>query len=86
MKLRTRGTHLPCEGYTFNIHAMCEVNVYFVDDASSMSCSDLDVQLPDGRWMPMSAAFVAREIVPNNLNTEFAVPDNEESRQRGWND
>lgn len=68
----------------FNTHSASEVLVYFPDgDATSESSAQLDVQLPGGAWKPMNQAFEDRDIVPNNLNTWFAVPDAEQ-KARGY--
>jgi hypothetical protein len=47
--------------------------------------SDLDVFVND-EWKDMRQAFADRDIIPDNYNTFFGVPRNDEDRERGYFD
>lgn len=80
-------TYIEGQSSRFNTHGLSEVIAGFDDDTyDSFFIKDLDVFIPARGWMTMRKAFEEKWIVPNNLNTLFAEPLNEESRERGWND
>ena len=64
----------------FNIHSLSEIDMY--DDSAPIR--DLEV-LIGSEWYDMNEAFTLRLIVPNNHNTHFAPPLNEDCRDRGYN-
>lgn len=64
----------------FNPCSLCEVNMG--DDSASVH--DLEVLIGD-TWKNLALAFDDRDVVPNNLNTSFGVPINNEALVRGYN-
>jgi hypothetical protein len=71
----------------FNTHGLSEIIVGF-DGGDMDSCyiSDYEVLIKGKGWIDMSLAFQNRDLIPNNFNTDFGVPRNDEERQRGWYD
>jgi hypothetical protein len=76
------------EGFTttFNIASLSEVIVLFdCGGADSMPISELEVYLEAKKqWKNMFLAFKDKDIIPNNLNTSFGEPRNDEDRRRGY--
>jgi hypothetical protein len=74
----------------FNTAGLGEVIMGFDDDpdgthngADSMYIKDLEV-LIDDKWICMSEAFRTKQLIPNNYNTDFRRPENEEERKLGY--
>ena len=70
---------------TFNTHALSEIVVGF-DEGDMDSCfiKDYEVLIKGKGWVDMCQAFSDKDIIPNNLDTDFGVPSNDEERERGW--
>jgi hypothetical protein len=81
MRIRYKLTGTEAEASHFNVHALGEV----LTGDDSAYISDLDI-LIDGEWKDMRQAFADRDIIPDNYNTFFGVPRNEEDRARGYFD
>lgn len=81
MKVRYKNTRTEADASHFNVHALAEV----LTGDDSAFISDLDVWV-NGEWKDMREAFKDRDIIPDNYNTFFGVPRNEEDRQRGYFD
>jgi hypothetical protein len=65
----------------FNTHSAAEVLVTFPDgDATSESIHKLQCYCAVG-WKNMAQAFKDRDILPDNYNTFFGIPDAEEKKQ-----
>ncbi len=73
-------------GFTnrFNDHGLGEVIVGFdAGDMDSVYIKDLEVQLPDGRWILLSQAFRDKIVLGDNYDQRFDFSD-EDDRARGW--
>ena len=81
MRLRYKKTLTEMNGSRFNVHALAEV----LTEDDSVFISDLDVFVGE-RWKDMRQAFKDRDIVPDNTNTYFGEPRDEEAHKRGYND
>lgn len=68
----------------FNTHGVGEVICYFGDDCESMFISELEV-LIGNTWKSLGDAFDNKDIVPNNINTDFDEPHSEAEKQQGFN-
>ena len=79
MKLRHRKTHISAASNRFNVQALAEIDV----GNDSMFISDLEVFV-NGDWKDMNEAFRDRDIIPNNYNSTFDVPETEEDKKRGY--
>lgn len=86
--MKVRQTDKPTiTGFTnrLNTHGLGEVIVGYDDDQGmdSVYIKDLEVQLPDGRWILLSQAFRDKIVMEDNYadRIDFA---SEEDRARGW--
>jgi hypothetical protein len=69
----------------FNVAGLFEFVVAFADgDMDTVEGHDLDIQLADGTWLPVTRAFRERFVIPDNYNTFFREPVNGLEQQRGW--
>lgn len=89
MRIRNKTTMSLAHSSSFNTNSIGEIIVLFEDgDADSDYIRNYDVLLENGprakRWMDLSEAFRARDVIPNNYNTNFAEPCSEEDRSRGY--
>ena len=85
MNLRTK-SHALCWGSAFNLMSFTEVLVYYDDgDWDSVPFSDLEVKIGKD-WVDLKTAYERRLVIPNNDNTHFGLPKNEEAKARGYND
>lgn len=75
-----------CSSSEFNTHGLGEVIVGGEWGQDSTFVKDLDVKLPNGEWKDMQQAFRDKDIIPDNYNYRFAVPFNEQCKERGYND
>lgn len=86
MKVRNKANG--SEGYsnTFNVHALSEIIVCFLDsDCSSEFISDYEVYLESKQeYMDMLQAFKEKLIITDNYNTNFREPKDDQERERGW--
>jgi hypothetical protein len=80
MKLRTIKKHIECEASQFNIHSLNEIIVYYAGgDADSAPISDFDVFLESNQmWKYMPDAFADHDLIPDETNTYFREPNDEE--------
>lgn len=91
MKLRRKNTDTICRSTQFNTSSLTEIYVDYgpYEDGSWERDTDYmrnyDVQLPDGSWKDLLQAFGDHDVVPNNDNTHFGLPIDDECRQRGYN-
>lgn len=86
MKVRNKAKGYTGTSTNFNTHGLGEMIVYFDDDScDSEYIHDYDVYI-DGTnsWMDMSEAFSRNLIIPDNYNTWFREPVNDEEKERGW--
>jgi hypothetical protein len=75
--------HIEGQATSFNTHAAAEVLLQFDDgDGTSEFIRELDVLLPTG-WKDMMQAFKDQDIVPDNYNAWFGIP-NAEEKARGY--
>ncbi len=81
MRLRYKNTGTETSSYRWNIHALAEV----LTGDDTVCITDLDVWI-DGAWKDMRAAFRDKDIISNNYNDRFGIPESEEAKRRGWND
>jgi hypothetical protein len=79
MRVRYKLTGTEADASCFNVHAIAEV----LTGDDSAYISDLDVYV-DGAWKDMRQAFADGDIIPDNYNTFFGVPRNDEDRARGY--
>lgn len=69
----------------FNTHGVGEVVCYFKNTGCDLEYIDnLEVQLSNGEWKPMSKAFEDKDIIINNINTEFDEPHSDTEREQGF--
>lgn len=80
MKVRYKDSHEERNTNRFNPCGVSEIDMY--DDSAFIK--DLDVEI-DGEWKDMGEAFDDKDIVPDNYNQFFGVPESEEARERGYN-
>ena len=87
MKARMRDTGEEGTTGSFNTAACSPVEVMFAgkDWYDTVFARDVDVWVND-QWKPLLDAFKDRDVIPDNYNQRFAVPQSEEARKRGWND
>ena len=85
MKVRNKITGDRGVSSLFNTSSQAgEVNVYYNEgDADSVFIKDLDV-LINNEWIDMSQAFKDKSLIPDNLNTQFREPLNDEEKKQGW--
>lgn len=86
--MKVRHKTLGAIGYSdqFNVHAVSEIIVGFVDgDCTTDYITNYDVELHHSEWKDLGQAFRDRDVIPNNYNTHFGLPVNDEARQRGYN-
>jgi hypothetical protein len=75
---------------SFNVHAMFEIVMYFdgedgFDGCDSVYGSDVEVFVTKlGAWKTLSQAMKDRDVITDNLNTEFFEPANDADRERGF--
>lgn len=81
MKVRYKSNKQETFASNFNVHALNEV----LTGDDSCYVSDLDVFV-NGKWKDMQQAFRDRDIIPDNYNTWFAEPKNEDDRKQGYFD
>ena len=79
MRVRYKKTGIEANASSFNMHALAEV----LTGEDSAYISDLDIWI-DGEWKDMGQAFKDRDILPDNYNSFFSVPETEEQRERGY--
>lgn len=86
MKVRNKKTGALGYCSKSNTYAMAEVIVYFDEgDCSSEFIKDYDVYLElQQTWKSMDEAFRNRDLIPDNYDTEFREPRNDDERERGW--
>lgn len=86
MKVRLKDSKAEGSATRFNMHAMSEVIVGFVDgDQDTVMMKDLDVFIEaKGIWIDMGAAFDAKDIIPDNYNAWFGEPTEQADRDRGY--
>lgn len=65
-----------------NVSALNEVEMG--DDSAYFH--DLEVQLKDGTWVNLAAAFKSHTVVTDDYNTWFREAENDKERARGWFD
>jgi hypothetical protein len=84
MKVRYKEKpHITGSASDFNTHSASEVLVHFHGgDAASVFIRDLQVELVTG-WKDLKQAFADQDLVPDNYNTWFGVP-NAEQKARGY--
>jgi hypothetical protein len=81
MLLRYKDTKQTFTSSKFNIHALAEVDAG--DD--SVFFKDLDVFIENKQeWIDFNTALQNHDIIPDNYNTYFREPKNEEERKRGY--
>lgn len=80
MRVRYKRTGGESFSSRFNTASVSEV----LTGDDSPDISELDVFV-NGAWKDMRKAFADNDIVPNNLNTSFGPPLNDECRKRGYN-
>lgn len=84
MRIRYKGSGNIGESEWFNTHGLGEVITYGNWGSDSTYIKDLDVEV-NGSWVDMNQAFRECLIVPDDLNTYFAPPINDECKLRGYN-
>jgi hypothetical protein len=85
MRVRIKN-YLNGEGFSnrFNTHGLAEVIVQFDEGGEdSMFIKDLDVFV-NGAWKDMNKAFNDKDLITDNYNTMFFVPENDEEKFRGY--
>lgn len=93
MHVRVRGNQEGVWHYgtssQFNVHALAEIIVNFVDDkgafcdCDSVFTRDVEVEI-GGKWIPFNEASRTGAIIPDNYNTSFSEPKTDEDRKRGY--
>lgn len=87
MKVRDKKHTWTGVAIDFNTHALSEVIVGFDGEGGmdSMFTSELEVFVPAlNQWKDMDQAFKDKDIIPDNLNTSFGEPKNDEERKQGY--
>lgn len=86
MKIRNKKTLSQGNSSRFNTHALSEIIVCSVDgDCFSEFISECEVFIPNmDSWVDMYKAFQDNLIIPDNHNTSFREPLNDEERKRGF--
>lgn len=88
MKIRKKSNHLITGVATgFNVRGLGEIIISYDNEGGMDSdyICDYDVFLPSiNGWKAMDEAFKDRDLIPDNYNTRFREPKNDEERQRGW--
>lgn len=73
---------------SFNLAALCEVVVGFDapnEDMDTVPCHQLEVWLESKQeWKRFNRALDDRDVIPDNYNSHFREPRNEEERKRGY--
>ena len=59
--------------------------VYFGDTCDSEYIGNLQVKLGKCEYKSMEQAFKDKDIIPNNLNTEFDIPHSAIEKEQGYN-
>lgn len=79
--MKVRYKHLGSEACAsrFNVHALAEV----LTGDDTVSIRELDVFV-NGAWKDMGQAFRDKDIIPDNYNEFFGVPQNKEDKERGF--
>ena len=82
MKVRLiKNNKIEFDAKGFNVHAMCEIDVY----EDSIPCSELEIFIDSKQeWKNLHQAFKDGDIVRDNYNQYFREPKTEEERKRGW--
>ena len=71
---------------SFNMSSLTEILITANDgEMWSDYARDYEVLLPNGEWKPLGQAFTDHDVVPNNVNSSFGPPIDDECRTRGWN-
>lgn len=84
-RLLENGTYELGVAHNFNIHGLGEVVCYFnKSGCESEFIEKLEVKLQNGTWKPLQKAFADRDIIPNNLSTEFDFPHSDTEREQGF--
>lgn len=65
----------------FNIRSCAEV----LTGDDSVHVSGLDVFIDGAGWKSLSQAFADKDVIPNNDNTHFGPPVDDEAKARGYN-
>lgn len=73
------------ESRAFNTIGISEVIVYFGDTCDSEYIGNLQVKLGKCEYKSMEQAFKDKDIIPNNLNTEFDIPHSAIEKEQGYN-
>jgi len=72
----------------FNVHALFEVIMYFDEDqggCDSVPGSDVEVYVEKlAAWKPLGQAIRDRDVITDNVNSEFAEPATLADRERGY--
>lgn len=79
MRMRYKDTRKETASSRFNTYALSEV----ITGDDSVFIKDLDVFV-NGEWKDLGQAFRDRDVIPDNYNTWFGEPRNEEDRKRGY--
>lgn len=84
-RLLENGTYELGVSHTFNTHGLGDVVCYFKKaGCESEFIEKLEVKLQDGSWKSMQQAFADKDIIPNNLSTEFDFPHSDTEREQGF--
>lgn len=88
MKIRQKDYHnLNGDADRFNTNAVSpiEIIVNFGDGgADSVYARDYEVELSDGRWVPIIEALGRHLLITDDYYTRFFEPQTDEDRERGY--
>ena len=84
LRYKHNGKYIYCTGNSFVPTAPVYVTVYRGDIIEEIKISELEIKLSNGTWKSLIEAFNNRDVIENNLSTEFREPLNKEEILRAF--
>lgn len=84
LRYKYNGNYIYCTGNCFVPTAPGYVTVYRRDTIDEIEVSELEIKLSNGTWKNLVKAFNDRDVIEDNLSTEFREPLDVGERFRGF--